>query len=129
MMGLVLIHVPFLISLILLSNNGIHPDELLVTSLVGAAAFLSIGLRRHYPTIFLSLVLAAIIVQVVLLSFPTVSWLIVLVAMFDVARWMPLRHRGYRRRRRRTRCRRNSCRRSPSRRSPGVWRWALEASE
>ncbi len=86
-MGLVALHVPFLVGLIVLVDS-VSPGPLVIAAVTGALVFVSIVLRHHYPLLFFAVVLLLIVVQVFALPYATVSWLVVPVAVFDTARLM-----------------------------------------
>lgn len=86
--GIVLVHLPFMAAIILLAD-AVSAREAVITGVFGVGVFSAITLRRHYPGLFFLVSTCLIILQVVLLPFPTVSWLVVPVAVYDVARWLP----------------------------------------
>lgn len=57
-----------------------------VTSLV---AFLAIVVRRSFPLVFMGIAAAALLLQVLLVPTPTVGILVVPLAAYSVARWVP----------------------------------------
>ena len=85
-MGVFLIHVPFLVFVLMM----VRPERLASIILIvgGALVFLCIILRRHYPMVFFSVVVALLLVQAWFVKFPTISLIVLLLAIFDVARWM-----------------------------------------
>ena len=88
-MCIVLAHLPFLVLFYILAKER-PPDLLLSIVLIGggAAVFLCIILRRHYPLLFLGLVVVLLVLQGILFDWPTISMIVVLLAIFNVARWM-----------------------------------------
>ena len=89
-LGVVLVQLPYLVGLLLLSQPG-HP--LTIGLATGTGALMSIGViyRRHYPSVFFALTVLILLVQVVLVPYPTISWLYLLLAVYDVARWLRAR--------------------------------------
>ncbi len=66
------------------SNNNL-PAAVITT----AVAFLAIAVRRSYPLVFMSVAAGALLVQVFLVRTPTVGILVVPLASYTVARWVP----------------------------------------
>ncbi|MCL2482862.1 MAG: histidine kinase [Propionibacteriaceae bacterium] len=86
--GIVLVHIPFLVALILMVP-GMCMDNVLIAGGFGVAVFLSSILRHHYPGLFFLTGLLFVILQIIFLTYPTVSWIVMPLAMYDVARWIP----------------------------------------
>jgi signal transduction histidine kinase len=61
-------------------------------ALTGGGVFLSIMLSRHYPIIFFVLVILLTVPQMVVFDYPTASWLVIPIAVYNVARWMAPRY-------------------------------------
>jgi len=87
--GIFLIHVPFMVLLILLVRS-VTPGQAVIAATLGTIVFLAIILRRHYPTVFFTVVMVLILLQMILLSFPTISWVVIPLAVYDVARRTPM---------------------------------------
>jgi signal transduction histidine kinase len=90
-MGVVLLQVPFLVGLVLLARTT-DLRTVIIAAVTGTIMFLAGALRRHYPGVFFAVTLVFLALQAMLLTFPTISWLILFIAVFDVARWMPPWH-------------------------------------
>ena len=88
--GIVLVHLPFMVALILLADSLTRP-MLVFAGIAGIVVFLSITLRRHLTGLFYIIVVVVIILQVVFLPIPTVSWLVIPLVIYDVACWLSLR--------------------------------------
>ena len=72
--------------LLILFVRSLAPSQAIIAAILGALVFLAIVLRRHYPTVFFSAVMVLILLQMILLSFPTISWVVIPLAVYDVAR-------------------------------------------
>ena len=83
--GIVLLHLPFL-AILLLVVKAVDMRSVIVAAILGAATFLAIVFRRHYPEIFCFIVLTMIALHLVMLTYPTTSWLVIFLAVFEVAR-------------------------------------------
>ena len=66
------------------SNNNL--TAAVITS---AVAFLAIAVRRSYPLVFMGVAAGALLVQVALVRTPAVGILVVPLASYTVARWVP----------------------------------------
>lgn len=55
---------------------------------ISSLAFLAITLRRHYPLIFYSVVILSVMAGVIPDPSPAASWLVIILAVYDVARLM-----------------------------------------
>lgn len=85
-LGIALAHVPFIVALYILTNTD--NNTLLIISVSGAIVFLTIILRRHFPLVFFILAIIMIMVQALVLNYTTISWIVLLLAVYDVARWL-----------------------------------------
>ncbi len=66
------------------SNNNL--TAAVITSTV---AFLAIAVRRSYPMVFMNVAAGALLVQVILVQTPAIGILVVPLASYSVARWVP----------------------------------------
>ena len=91
-LGIVLAHFPFLLLFNVLAAAR-PPDFIQSFVLIGggAAVFGCITLRRHYPMLFFGLVVILLLIQGAMFDWPTISMIVILLATFNVARWMPQR--------------------------------------
>jgi signal transduction histidine kinase len=85
MMAAVLVHITFLVILILVIKS-IAMTTIVIIAITGVIVFLSVALRHHYPILFFFCVTVLIVIQGALLDYPTVSWMVLPMAVFDVAR-------------------------------------------
>lgn len=63
--------------------------NLTAASITSAVAFLAIAVRRTYPLVFMTVAALALATQVFLVPTPTVGILVVPLASYTVARWVP----------------------------------------
>jgi signal transduction histidine kinase len=87
-MGFVLVHLPF-VGVVVLINTGMPARDWIILALVGLPAFATVVLRRHYPTWFLTGASLALCLQIAVVPYPTISWILLPLAVYDVSRWMP----------------------------------------
>lgn len=84
--GIVLIQVPYVIGYPLVFEKATEAGVALL-AILGVLTFLPIIMRRHYPTVFFGLVIVMILAQIGALAVPNPSWLVIVLAAHDVARW------------------------------------------
>ena len=70
---------------------SVGPNQAILAGVLGVLVFLSVIIRRHYPILFFLVVMVLMLVQMLLLGFPTISWVVIPVAVYDVARRTSLR--------------------------------------
>lgn len=85
MIGIIVVHLPFVGSLYLIVDS-VDIKSLMTTGILGFMTFLTIITRRHYPEIFFGMVICSIIIQVIFISYPTTAWFVIPLAVFEVAR-------------------------------------------
>ncbi len=86
--GLILFHIPFMVVMSIFVWTEPDSVNCLVAGITGALTFTTIVLRRHYPPLFSILVFILIIIQVVVLPYPTISAMVIATSTYDMARWM-----------------------------------------
>jgi signal transduction histidine kinase len=89
-MGLIVVHVPFIVGVVLLDQVISLPVGVAM-AVLGAGPFLAIMARRHYPSLFLLAVVVACLAQIAVLPYPTIGWIVAPLAVYEVARRMWLR--------------------------------------
>jgi len=83
--GIFLVNLPFMIVLVLLARS-VSMYSAILTGILGMGIFCSVVLRHHYPGVFFIVVMILVVLQMIWLSYPTISWIVIPLAMFDVAR-------------------------------------------
>jgi signal transduction histidine kinase len=83
-MGLVVLHLPFLVGLMLLTNT-MTINQVIVAAIIGAFPFLGIIFRHHSTIAFFIITVGALIIHLAVLPFPSLAWLVIALAVFDVA--------------------------------------------
>jgi len=84
-LGIALVQLPFLVGLIVLTQP-MDLSDVIITGVTGTIIFLSITIRRHYPVVFFGIVNFVLVLQVILLAYPTIAWIVILLSVFDIAR-------------------------------------------
>jgi len=86
MIGVFVVHVPFVVIMCVVIKPGVTSS--IIMAICGVLVFSCIVLRRHYPILFFILVSLLLVLQAILLHYPTISLIVLLIAVYDVARWI-----------------------------------------
>ncbi|MDR0848501.1 MAG: histidine kinase [Propionibacteriaceae bacterium] len=90
-LGLALAQFPYLIIMELVLWHDPFQPNFIAAAVCGTLAFASLAFRRHFPPVFFLTLYVLTVVQLVFCELPTISWILIPVAMYDVARWMGLK--------------------------------------
>ena len=86
--GLALAQFPYLIMAVRLVWKDPTEPNYIAAAVCGSIAFAAVAVRRHFPPLFFLIVYAMLSIQVIFCEYPTISWLLLPLALFDMARWM-----------------------------------------